>query len=215
MCGLAPRTFWILVAVAAIVMVGAVAGGVGGSLAQKDTSRSLYTQYTSAPLSSTITGSSAIASTTNLTTTSASSTTSTPSITTTQVPGPTSTILRDCPSSNNTLYSYGATDDPMEFRKICGLSYLNSQQASSGAVNQLSTSLDDCINICAAYNVQNRTEIADGSSFVCNAVCWRNGFVDDDFPGQCFGYATQNSSGEFVVAQQAKCDSAAWINQSF
>ena len=100
----------------------------------------------------------------------------------------------------------------MTFRKICNLSYQNSLNGFA-VVNSPTTSLDDCVNLCAAYNVQNQTEIAAGESDVCNAVCWRNTFVNDEFPGQCFGYTTQNSSNAFVVNQETICDAAAWINQ--
>jgi hypothetical protein len=54
-----------------------------------------------------------------------SSPTSTPAVTTTQVPGPSTTLLRDCPSSNNTLYSVDI-GSVMSFRKVCNLSYRNS-----------------------------------------------------------------------------------------
>jgi hypothetical protein len=33
----------------------------------------------------------------------------------------------------------------------------------------------------------------------CNAFCWGNGFIGDDFPGTCFGFTTQNSSSEFIT----------------
>lgn len=101
----------------------------------------------------------------------------------------------------------------MLFRQICGLSYLNSILPND-VVNQPTTSLGDCIDLCAAYNVQSQTDIAAGTSSICSAVCWRNTF-DTDFPGQCFGYTSQNSTGQFVVQQEAICASAAWINQSF
>lgn len=39
--------------------------------------------------------------------------------------------------------------------------------------------------------------------------------MDDEFPGQCFGYTTQNSSSAFIVNSEDICDSAAWINQTF
>lgn len=61
----------------------------------------------------------------------------------------------------------------------------------------------------------NKTSIAKGVDNVCNAVCWRNSFVNDDFPGMCFGFTTQNSSNAFVTQTEAICDGAAWIDQSF
>lgn len=77
----------------------------------------------------------------------------------------------------------------------------------------MTTTLDDCINLCGTYNEANKTEIATGANGVCKAVCWRNGFVGDDFPGTCFGFTTQNISSAFVTQTEAICDGAAWINQ--
>ena len=34
------------------------------------------------------------------------------------------------------------------------------------------------------------------------------------FPGQCFGFATQNNSNGFIYDNSVSCDSAAWINQN-
>jgi hypothetical protein len=216
-CGLAARNFWILALIIAIIVIGAaVGGGVGGSLASKrsKTASSLASSSSTAPVQSGSTSASpatASPTSTSHSTGPITSTTNTPSLTTTEVPEPTTTLLRDCPSSNNTLYSVDI-GSVMTFRKICNLSYQNSLNTFA-VVDAPTSSLDDCINLCAAYNVQNKTEIAAGESNVCNAVCWRNTFVNDDFPGQCFGYTTQNSSNAFIVNPEAKCDSAAWINQ--
>ena len=227
-CGFAVSTFWILLVVGAIVVIGAaVGGGVGGSLASKSSKNSSSLSSiavqsgsgTTTPAASSF-SSTAVQSGSGTTTPAASShstgpitssPTSTPAVTTTKLPGPTTTLLRDCPSSNNTLYSVDI-GSVMTFRKICNLSYQNSLNGFA-VVNSPTTSLDDCVNLCAAYNVQNQTEIAAGESDVCNAVCWRNTFVNDEFPGQCFGYTTQNSSNAFVVNQETICDAAAWINQ--
>ncbi|KAH8745062.1 hypothetical protein BGZ57DRAFT_264966 [Hyaloscypha finlandica] len=81
------------------------------------------------------------------------------------------------------------------------------------------TTLDDCIGLCAAYNEANKTSIRNGADFVCNAVCWRNGFVNDDFPGTCFGFTTANSTGtgsgtgSFQMTAESICDGAGWIDQ--
>jgi hypothetical protein len=217
-CGLAVRTFWILLAVTvAIVVIGAaVGGGVGGSLASRN-SKKASSAADSAPSSASAQSAGATTSPTKASSSAGPVTSppaSSPTVTTTPVPGPSTTLLRDCPSSNNTLYSVDI-GSVMSFRKICNLSYRNSLGETS-VVDSPTTSLDDCINLCAAYNVQNMTEIAAGSSSLCNAVCWRNTFDNaDEFPGQCFGYTTQNSSNAFVVESEAICDSAAWINQSF
>jgi hypothetical protein len=131
----------------------------------------------------------------------------TPSITTTSTVGPSTTLILDCPSSNNTLYSAGGA----LFRKLCSNDFLNAK--SQDVVNQPTGSLNDCINLCAGYNLDNETAIASGRETVCNAVCRRATIAGDDFPGQCFGFATQNSSGNFVLGGDIRCDSAPWINQ--
>jgi len=103
----------------------------------------------------------------------------------------------------------------MNFRKMCGKTFLNINAASNeNSVNQKASSLDSCINLCAAYNVQSASSIALGHNQICNAVCWRNSLDNDDHPGTCFGFTTQNSSNAFVVSDQSFCDSAAWIDQT-
>lgn len=80
--------------------------------------------------------------------------------------------------------------------------------------NEKTASLNDCINRCANYNDANRTGIASGSNGVCNAVCWRHS-LSSDWPGECFGFSTQNSSsgGFSIDTSGTECDSAGWINQ--
>lgn len=220
-CGIAVRTFWTILAVviAIVVIAAAVGGGVGGSIAVKNRTANNAANFASASASAQIAGtrtppSKSSSSQGPLTSPPSSSSTSTPPITTTQLKGPSTTLLRDCPSSNNTLYTVDI-GSVIYFRKICNLSYRNSL-GEFAVVDTATTSLNDCIDRCAAYNVQNSTEIADGTSSVCNAVCWRNTFTDgDEFPGTCFGYTTQNSSNAFVVQSETICDSAAWINQEF
>ncbi|TVY39382.1 hypothetical protein LSUB1_G004333 [Lachnellula subtilissima] len=212
LCGLAPRNFWIIAVVGTIVMIGAaVGGGVGGSLASKSNSTAespaTVAESSVQPLT---TSTASIVQSTDSTT---PSLTSTVALTTTQITGPSYTLLRDCPSSNNTLYGISLGSTNMNFRKVCGKTYLNTLSSSQNAVNQKSSSLDNCINLCATYNVQNASAIASGQNNVCNAVCWRNSLANDDFPGQCFGFTTQNSSSAFVVSDEAKCDSAAWVDQ--
>ncbi|KAF2146049.1 uncharacterized protein K452DRAFT_305038 [Aplosporella prunicola CBS 121167] len=204
-CGCAPKTFWIISTIVAVVVIGAaVGGGIGGALRHKkeepSAAQSVSTSSGSSPSTNLIT---------------ASSDSIIASVTITEVPGPTTTLLSDCPSSNNTVYniSYGSSK-PMSFLKICGKSYLNSIYGTGvNSVNQQTQSLNDCIQLCAAFNTKNKTEIADGTSSPCNAVCWRNTFKNNDFPGQCFRYLTQKSSNEFIIRDERNCDSAAWINQ--
>jgi hypothetical protein len=80
-------------------------------------------------------------------------------------------------------------------------------------VNQPTSNLNDCINLCAAWNENNVTQ--SNANQVCSAVCWRNGFTNDDYPGQCFGFGSVNaSSGVFNIETSTTCDSAAWINEA-
>lgn len=82
-------------------------------------------------------------------------------------------------------------------------------------MNQQTTSLDNCISLCDAYNTLNQAKIKAGTVDICNAVCFRVTITGDDFPGQCFGFETTNSSAAFVYTGDTRCDSAALINQSF
>lgn len=194
-CGLRRKTFWIVLAVATVVVVGAaVGGGVGGALSNRSSA------------SASASSSSGVSSTAPTTTVPSSV-----SITTTTIAGPTQTLLRDCPSSNNSLYEVAFGSDQFEFRKMCSVKLAGT---GDNVVNDKTTSFDDCISRCASYNNANRTEIASGSSGVCNAVCWRNS-LSSDWPGQCFGFSTQNSStgGFSIDTSGIECDSAGWINQ--
>lgn len=212
-CGLASRTFWVVAGVIGIVVVAAaVGGGVGGALASKSTHAESTTSTSSMQSVGSTQGASASSSSPS---SSPSSPTNAVALSTSTITGgsPEYTLLSDCPSSNNTLYTVNVGQD-MSFRKVCGGSYLNALNAGD-VVNLRTPSLDDCIVECATYNIQNKTAIAAGQSNVCNAVCWRNTFTNDEFPGQCFGFTTQNSSSNFVVKSESICDSAAWIDQTF
>ncbi|KUJ11646.1 uncharacterized protein LY89DRAFT_710127 [Mollisia scopiformis] len=200
------QTFWILAGVIGIVVVAAaVGGGVGGSLGSKSTNTKNAASTSTAQIASTSSSS---------TPSSLSSSTSTIPLSTSTITGgsPEYTLLSDCPSSNNTFYTVNVGQE-MSFRKICGAAYLNAINGGD-VVNVRTLSLDDCIVECATYNFQNKTAIAAGNNNVCNSVCWRNTFTNDDFPGQCFGFTTQNSSSTFVVQNETICDSAAWIDQN-
>jgi hypothetical protein len=106
----------------------------------------------------------------------------------------------------------------MTFRKECEISIANAN-VNGNVVVQVVPSLNACIDLCAAYNINNRTRIAAGRDKVCNAVCWRNTYdkINDWAGGMCFGYATLNSSGTFryTLPAETRCDSAGMINQPF
>ena len=209
-CGLRKRTFWILVIVAVVIVAAAVGGGVGGALASKSSNDTKISgagageaQSSGVPQSSS--------------TTPTPTTQSSISITTTSIVGPSSTIFRDCPSSNNSLYDVNFGDTKMTFRKACDISFLNANGIDN-VVGKPLPSLNDCINACAQFNVNNKTQIEQGGR-LCNAVCWRNTFdkINDWAGGMCFGFTTLNSSGTFRyrLPPETRCDSAALINQAF
>jgi hypothetical protein len=207
-CGLKRRTFLIVAGIATIVIIAAaVGGGVGGALSNKHSDNAASLQSAQTALGSLSSSS---------TNGPAASRTKSVAITTTEVRGPSATLLRDCPSSNETIFDVSFGSSNMAFRKFCSQTLVNSNNGLNAVVTP-TKSLDDCINLCAAYNIQNKTEISQGTSSICNVVCWRNTFDSiDDFPGMCFGYTTQNSSNSFAMATESHsiiCDSAALINQ--
>jgi hypothetical protein len=217
--------------VATIVVAAAVGGAVGGTLASKssrnggratnaDGPQSELHSATATPTSSTQTPASALLSTITPTptTTPPASAQSTADVTTTSVVGPSRTLLRDCPSANDTLYDVTHGDNTMSFRKECSIAFVNDGGGNTFK-GTVVNSLNECIDLCAAYNINNKTQIADGSSRICNSVCWRNTFEKiNDLPGgMCFGFTSQNSSGTFTykLPAETRCDSAALINQAF
>lgn len=203
----------ILVIVLLVIVGGIVAGVVAGVVVSKNS----HTRESSSPGNAVSSSSPGISSSSSSqSSSSASSTTPTPStqesvtvVTWTESVSPTQTLYRDCPSSNNTIYN-AVGSNSYQFRKICGRSF---KQPPVNVVNQAVASLNDCIDLCAAYNVNNKTEIAAGKSSPCNSVCWRNSATDPDFPGQCFGSTIFNSTAGFQTRDEVICDSGAWINQ--
>lgn len=124
-CGLAPKKFWIIAGVLLLVVIGAaVGGGVGGSLSQKNSDKASTASSSSA--TPTAQGQTSSGSPTSSATTGpiTSSPTNTPALTTTEVAGPSTTLLRDCPSSNNTLYTLNIGTS-MTYRKYCNKAFLN------------------------------------------------------------------------------------------
>jgi hypothetical protein len=225
-CSLSVKAFYVVAAIIAVIVIAAaIGGGVGGALAKKshDTIAANVTagagsepstapSNISIPLHTT-TYSGTLISTSNISIPLHTTTYSGTLISTSTIIGPQETLLSDCPSSNNTLYSPQSSSEV--WRKICSGSYLNSNGVQAVVNTAGITSLNDCIALGAAYNLANATNIADGSSSICNAVCWRATITGDDFPGNCFGFTTTNSSGNFVTTDDLRCNSAALINQSF
>lgn len=216
-CGLRRTTFAILVAAAVVIIAAAaLGGGLGGGLSRNKTATassqlaltfSTSSSLTSEPVSSTSTTSasaSTASSDSNLIVTAEVGT----------VSGTPVTLYRDCPSSNDSLYSVQYSSTTYEFRKLCNTVFVvSSSVQNANWVNQPTSSLNDCINLCTGWNENNVTK--GNADKVCSAVCWRYGFEDDDLPGQCFGYTSNNaSSGGFSAQMDDLCDAAAWINQT-
>jgi hypothetical protein len=206
LCGLTPKALWIVVAIISVLVIGAAVGGAIGATKSYKSSSNPNQNPISTPTSTTVK--------------------LTPSLTTTPVVGPSATLLRDCPSSNGTLFTSSPNrSNPQSFLKFCSATIIRAPSIPIYVlvVNVRTTSLDDCIGLCATYNEANKTTIDVGADYVCNAVCWRNGFVDDDQPGACFGFTTVNSTesggvlGNFQLVSNAtsggSCDSAGWIDQ--
>jgi hypothetical protein len=199
-CGLSRKKFWIVFGITAlaILIAAAVAGGLAATQAAKPENdrknegpESDSRVSTSPPLAS-----------------ASSSSTLVVTPTTSTIIGPQQTLYRDCPSSNNTIYNaIGSVD--FQFRKICGRSY---KQPFANVINEKAASLDECINLCAVFNLNNKSDIADGKSTPCTSVCWRHK-IDEGWPGQCFGSVTYNSTSGFEYRDEDYCDSGAWINQ--
>lgn len=214
-CGLTRKIFLILTAIIVVlVVVAAVGGGVGGSLSsKKNRAQAVDISSTSATTSQVST----LNSSASKTSPTATSTVNTVSVTTTQVILPSQTLLRDCPSSNNTDYvpTASTVETPMTFLKVCLRTWVNAINGFN-AVNTPTASLNDCIDLCAAYNIANQTQISNSTGNVCNSVCWRWGAPGDTYwPGQCFGFMTSNVTGTFVEEENGWCDGARWIDQSF
>lgn len=210
-CGLTPKLFWLSVVGLIIVIGAAVGGGVGGSL-----SKQYSTDDAATAAATEQDNSSSSEASSSLSPTSATPTPSSTSIqiTTTEIVGPTQTLFRDCPSSNDTIYdAIGSVQ--LQFRKLCSNSYVDFGDA---VVGEKANSLDDCIDMCAMHNINNRDKIEAGGGDYCGTVCWRNTF-DTDFPGQCFGSAMAGNAtdGGFRVSKDPEviCDSGAWINPWF
>ncbi|KAM3480486.1 hypothetical protein MY8738_004946 [Beauveria namnaoensis] len=196
-----------LLLVLLFVLLAAVAAGVAAGLVVARSSKSRGSSSSGEAISSSSSGVPSSASSATPTSVTRGPATL---VTSTEVVSPTQTLYRDCPSSDNTIYN-GKGSDSYQFRKICARSY---KQPPVNLVNQPVASLNDCIDKCAEYNIRNKTAIASGKSNPCNAVCWRNSATDPDWPGQCFGSTTFNSTEGFQTRDEIICDSAAWINQN-
>ncbi|MCJ1472947.1 hypothetical protein MMC13_001596 [Lambiella insularis] len=220
-CGLRRRTFFIILAASTVVILAAaIGGGVGGSLSSKSSQSvtPVSAPTSSAPLSSAAAASAGTSSSSSAISSAAPSTTPTPttssapSLTTSTIVSATQTLLRDCPSSNDTIYTVTLGTAQQNFVKNCSMVWVADKTTSDNFIVQQTVSLDDCVQLCAQFNINDHVSSA-GEPQTCNSVCWRNGFVGDDSPGMCFGYAVPIQNGVAPTEDDRRCDSALWINQ--
>ncbi|KAG8158337.1 hypothetical protein KVR01_012098 [Diaporthe batatas] len=217
-CGLTPRIFWVLAIVATLIIGAGVGGGIAGGLSRTHASSSTSTS-TSTSSSPNGTAASGATFVTSAVLVASSTPTATDSIvgTKTAIYGPSGTVLyRDCPANSNAVY----TSDAMQswvWRKYCDNTTFVSAKPGQQWINAFSNDLDGCIDMCVESNIERGSEIAAGYEDPCNAVCWRNGFENDDHPGQCFGFTTVNvtDKGGFQFQDDWRCDSAGLISQNY
>ncbi|KAI4947923.1 hypothetical protein J4E86_008440 [Alternaria arbusti] len=167
-CGLRKKTFWIGVVAAIIVVGSAAGGGVGGSLATIKSSSTSSISSTKTPETSTLKSTST---TTPPPPPPPPPTSTTQTVSTTTILGPAyspqPTLLRDCPSANNTVRTVTYGSASYSFRKLCNGSYLNIRGVTAH-VQGIVKSLDECIDRCVQHNQDNRADIQAGKDPLCN-----------------------------------------------
>jgi hypothetical protein len=202
---LSNRTFWALVAITLVLIIAAGLSHRTGaaSAAQTQTStNSSFAKSTTSYLNSETTNTANPATNTNR---------SSIEILLTRLTNPLSTgspsaLIRDCPSSGNTLYSAHIGSANFEFRKICSEAVVIT--GNTLTVNSPTPNLDECTNQCAGWNANRGTP-------PCDAVGWRSTFRGINSPGVCYGFQTTNTSTGFAIEpQDTMYSSAIWINQS-
>ncbi|POS75621.1 hypothetical protein DHEL01_v205980 [Diaporthe helianthi] len=219
-CGLTPRRFWVLAIATTLIIGGAIGGGVAGALLRNHASSS-SSSSSSSPIATAATGTSESPTTSappDRAATTAPTATESIQSTKTAIYGPSGTVLyRDCPANANAVYTSDAMDSLL-WRKYCDNTTFVSAKPGQRWVNTFTNDLDSCIDMCAESNVNRESEIAAGNEDLCNAVCWRNGFENDDYPGQCFGFTTANATtteGGFQFKDDWRCDSAGVISENY
>ncbi|OKL57992.1 hypothetical protein UA08_06499 [Talaromyces atroroseus] len=165
-CGLRVTTFWLVCVIAILIIGGAVAGGVGASLAIK---KSSDLDTTPTKTSSIPTSSSTSSSSTTQPSTSGSSTSSTQTSTTSSA-----TPSNICPSANGTTYTESLGS--FKYQIVC-----NSDFGGSGKETLSSTvlsSFSDCLSMCNTMNYfQDRADVGctynvEGTGEQTPGTCW-------------------------------------------
>ena len=166
-----------------IVILAGVRGGIGGSLANRDkvnTDISLTAQ--SSPSSSLASSATGASSSTGIAL--PTSALQPPRSTITMV-GPTATLLRECPSSNDTIYTVRLGSLEQQCRKLCSAAFLAIKSDSGNFIKQFTLSLDDCIGLCVQWN-GNGYRSTSGLTQTCGMARWRNS-LNDGSAGTCYG----------------------------
>ncbi|MCJ1359301.1 MAG: hypothetical protein MMC33_009302 [Icmadophila ericetorum] len=234
--GLSIRILWLVVGLLGVLILAAIIGGaVGGTRAK--TKSTVIPSGTYSPSSALGTAIPQVTSSlspnqsstpTTLSTAPAGVSTSPPTTTTNQQPisstteiGPDGTAIRDCPSSNNSIYTVpiSGISASEQFLKVCNTTFLtdNPDAATQNFVELAVDSLDDCIGACASWNQGNHIS-SSGLSQTCNVVCWRP-YVSGSQGRLCFGYAASprggsvNDLGSYSTVTSDNCDSALWVNE--
>jgi hypothetical protein len=149
--GINKKTFRILVA-AAVVILAAAGLGTGLGVGLSHNSNEAVTETT-------VISESATPSATQTPPTPAPTTLSETLVTASRgtINNETVVLYRDCPSSNNTLYSVTFDSTATyQFRKACNARVVHEAQFPN-LVNQVVASLNECMNLCARYNRFNTT----------------------------------------------------------
>lgn len=200
LCGLQRSSFFLFATLTTVLVVSAaVGGGVGSRLSRKGAKPS------SSPANTVVLGPTVTVIQQDTATISAASSSSNapritlaPSESYSVISSPTLTLSRDCPGSNGTTV---VTNDvpPQPFIKHCSWLYKTTPFVLFGEVT---STLDDCIELCAAYTLLNGTSN-------CSWAAWRTD-VTLELPGYCFGYnnSIEAGTGEPASGPDGSCDSA-------
>lgn len=122
---------------------------------------------------------------------------------------PTLTLSRDCPGSNGTTIF--TNDIPRQsFIKNCNWVY-DKPKPIADTFQTMTSTLDACISLCAAYNVLNGT----GPFAYCTAVEW-HWDLGESLAGHCFGnWDSEAGKGEPALGgKNAPADAAFFLGWS-
>ncbi|CAD0115519.1 unnamed protein product [Aureobasidium uvarum] len=200
--GMKVRSFLLVALVFVLIVVGAVVGGTVGRNASHTANAAAVandSSSSSTTISSSLAGVRTIAASGPTTTAATSATTTTAAASTTVLSTPTFTPLSACPTANNTLFISTISNTssllPPTNNTISNLTYTRYCDGNTPADFKPLTSgfvytFDDCIDLCAAYNVY-----AADSSTGCNVAVYD---VKQARPVNCVVGSTQSANAQSV-----------------